>query len=333
MAYSYTFANVTALTTGQLDTVFNQAGLLGTIPCTVTGTNTLTLTVNSSVGTPPLTSFNPLLRFGAVAANDNSGAVTANIGGTGALSVYKDSATGPVALTGGEIQAGNYFVLIYDSTLSGGLGGYHLENIVVGGAPTGAAGGDLSGTYPNPTVSQINGVGLGDTTATAGHLLVASGTAWVHKALAGDASLAASGTITITKTNGTNFSGLATATYVAPTSWTPADGSGAGLSFSGVSANYTRLANMVFAYFTLTYPATADGSAAVISGLPVAVPNQTYAQGPCAIWASGGAIAVILRPIQNTSTAAFIDHASAAAVTNANLSGLSVRGTLIYPAA
>jgi hypothetical protein len=89
----------------------------------------------------------------------------------------------------------------------------------------------------------------------------------------------------------------------------------------------------VFAYFTLTYPATADTSNASIAGLPVAVPNHPYAAGPAACSVSGGAIAVILSPTVSTSTAAFTNHATAAAVTNANLSGLTVKGMLIYPAA
>lgn len=333
MAYSYTFGPATTATTAQLDTVLNQAGKLGTVPCTITGTNTLVLTpiTAPTVGTPPVV-LQTYLRVSAVAANSNTGAVTANVNGTGALSVYKDGASGPAALTGGEIVQNNYFVLIYDATLNSGAGGYHLENVLVSGAPTGAAGGDLSGTYPNPTVANINGVALGTTTASSGHLLIGSGTQWATQPVTGDATLSSAGALVVTKTNGTNFSGLATATFTAPASWTPSDNSGAALTLVNISANYTRIANMVFVYFALTYPATADTSPASIAGLPVPVPNQNYAQGPAACFVSGGSIAVILAPTVNTSTAAFFNHATAAAVTNANLSGLTIRGLLIYPA-
>jgi hypothetical protein len=52
--------------------------------------------------------------------------------------------------------------------------------------------------------------------------------------------------------------------------WTPADASGAGLVFTSVIATYTKIGKLVTAFATLTYPATADGSSAAISGLPFA---------------------------------------------------------------
>lgn len=85
---------------------------------------------------------------------------------------------------------------------------------ITGTTPGGAASGDLSGTYPGPTVARINGVALGSTTATAGNLLIGSGTEWVTQAMTGDAAIAANGALTFATVNG-NVGTFGSATQVA----------------------------------------------------------------------------------------------------------------------
>jgi hypothetical protein len=129
MAYSITqFENNLSNPLQALDNNFTTFGALVPIPCSVAGTNTLTLTQNAAsvVPTPTISGYTTNMFFTGVAAATNTASVTATVGAAGALTVYKDGPTGPVALSGGEIVAGNAISLIYDAALASGAGGFHL---------------------------------------------------------------------------------------------------------------------------------------------------------------------------------------------------------------
>jgi hypothetical protein len=53
--------------------------------------------------------------------------------------------------------------------------------------------------------------------------------------------------------------------------WTPADGSGAGLSLSINAATYVKVGRLVMITFDITYPSTSNTNGSSISGLPFAV--------------------------------------------------------------
>ena len=162
MAFSNTFAGNTAPQNVQLDQNFQQAGLLGTIPCTVAGSNTVTLTLIAALS-PSVAAYNNYLRFSGVAAADNTGAVTAQVGALAALNVYKDSPAGPVALTGGELKQNCAFVLSYDSTLNSGTGGFHLFSMV---APS--AGYTLTGPFVLNAPGTVGTIGINITGSVGG---------------------------------------------------------------------------------------------------------------------------------------------------------------------
>jgi hypothetical protein len=84
------------------------------------------------------------------------------------------------------------------------------------------------------------------------------------------------GTITTTGTCAFN-------NYVAPTTWTPTDASGGGLTFTSVTAIYTRINSHITAQFRLTFPSTANAATVGIGGFPVASNSSgaIFAAGSC----------------------------------------------------
>lgn len=124
MPLPYIFAGLTTPLMSDLDSNFAALGALTPIPCLVSGTNALTFTPNGN--TPTIPAYVNFQAFLGSSVATNTGAVTATITGLAALNVYKDTSSGPTALASGDIHVNNIVLLIYDSSLNSGAGGFHL---------------------------------------------------------------------------------------------------------------------------------------------------------------------------------------------------------------
>jgi hypothetical protein len=197
-----------------------------------------------------------------------------------------------------------------------------------------------SGTYGNATtVSQFTVNSQGQLTAAA-NVIIASVTLG-NTALAPGATVSTVGNLTLSNptlgvANATsiNFGGSALGNYVLGT-WTPTDASATGnLVFTNVDAEYTRIGNMVFASGHLTYPSTADGSNALIGGLPVTVANRNAALGPSGLYITGiviGAGGAVV-PQANTTRLSLISETIQGPYKNSDLSTATISFLAIYPA-
>lgn len=108
---------------------------------------------------------------------------------------------------------------------------------------------------------------------------------------------------------------LASRPQIVSGSWVPADGSGAALVLTVASATYTKIGDRVFLDMEFTYPATANGTNALITGLPYPIGK---AAGLAVGFSNGGIGQVYLRA--GTSAIEFYSTVGAR-LTNANLTG------------
>jgi hypothetical protein len=104
--------------------------------------------------------------------------------------------------------------------------------------------------------------------------------------------------------------------------WTPADGSGAGLTLTVANAKYVKVGNLVMVTAGITYPVTVDASAATISGLPFTSSGNgtTFPWTNAAVDFSLFSFSALLIP----RTSANGD------ITNAQLSGAFINFSIVY---
>lgn len=138
MAFTVTFAALSNATGANLDANFNQVGKIGAIPCSVSGSNAVTLTPIAGQ-TPTISAYATGLQFAGIVATTNTTATTLRVNALAALNCYKDTVTGPAALSGGELISGNAFTAVYDAALNSGAGGWHIYT------STAFAGGTITG--------------------------------------------------------------------------------------------------------------------------------------------------------------------------------------------
>lgn len=108
--------------------------------------------------------------------------------------------------------------------------------------------------------------------------------------------------------------------------WTPTDASGASLTFTAADGNYVKVGKMVMVQYRVVYPVTADGSSAVIGGLPFTEGTSNARAGGACSFSTLAGLALI---VSGSSTHA-LPFVGAVQKTNAQMSTVEIRGSFVY---
>ena len=110
--------------------------------------------------------------------------------------------------------------------------------------------------------------------------------------------------------------------------WTPTDASGAGLTLTVNGAQYVKIGRMVYGWFWITYPSTANGNYAEVGGLPFAVAGGNTNGGAFVGYTTYATAGFSGYLIYTTTKISFAIPNGAPS--NANLSGKEMRMQFFY---
>jgi hypothetical protein len=129
--------------------------------------------------------------------------------------------------------------------------------------------------------------------------------------------------------NGISF-GLSVLSHYSIDTWTPTDNSGAGLTFAQANGTYIRIGRFVVCLYSVAYPATASGSQAILGGLPFTPASIAGTTGGGGFVFLDTANLAAYRPIVLTSGSITFGLFGGGSVTNAQLSGSTIRHGVLY---
>ena len=203
-------------------------------------------------------------------------AATTPLAGTEVLPIVQSGVTKKVSvanLTAGRSVATG--ALTSTSTTEGAAIG-SLGNAVTSSRSTNDS--QIYMGYRSTPNAFVIGASYGSTGAYLPIILATSDTAKMTVATGGDVTVNTGNLVIGTSGKGIDFSVTSQAGGMTSEllndyeegTWTPTDWSGAGLSISSSGARYTKIGRLVHVQAFIGYPATANGAAAGITGLPFA---------------------------------------------------------------
>jgi hypothetical protein len=159
------------------DTDYDAAGRMGTLQCSVAGTNSLTLTALS--GYPTMVGYGANQKVGFIATATSTTIVSLGYSGLALLNAYLND--GATRVGSGNIASGAYYEFAYNPALNSSAGGWQLISMLS----------NSSSIANNSALANISG-------GTAAPSAVNLATAGASEVLIGNVTASGSGSVTIT---------------------------------------------------------------------------------------------------------------------------------------